>query len=75
MLLALNCYAAITSPTSSFATVANTNALSLVRVPGQTATLLLLLLTSFATIATAVAYADASAARLAVLTAVIVRMS
>jgi len=54
--------------------IATTNALSLERVPGQTATLLLLLLTSFAKIATTIAYADASVARLAVLTAVIVRM-
>ena len=41
---------------------------------GKTATLPLLLLTSFATIATAMAYADDSVARVAVLTAVIVRM-
>ena len=54
--------------------IATTNALSLVRVRGQTAALPLLLLTSFATIATAIAYADASVAHLAVLTAVIVRM-
>ena len=54
--------------------IATTNALSLVRVPGQTATLPLLLLTNFATIATAIAYGDASVARVAVLTAVIVRM-
>ena len=53
---------------------ATTNALSLERVPGQTATLPLLLSTSFATIATAIAYADASVARVAVLTTVIVRM-
>ena len=51
-----------------------TGALSVVRVPAETATLPLLLLTSFATIATTIAYADASVARLAVLTAVIVRM-
>ena len=37
---------------------------------GDTATLKLLLLTSFATIATAIAYADASVARVALLTAV-----
>ena len=43
-------------------------------MPGQTATLPLLLLTSFATIATAIAYADANVVRVAVLTAVIVRM-
>jgi len=43
-------------------------------VPGQTATLPLLLLASFATIATAIAYADASDVRVGVLTAVIVRM-
>ena len=54
--------------------IATTNAFSLVRVPGQTATLPLLLLTSFATIATAIAYAYASVACLAVLTAVIVSM-
>ena len=40
----------------------------------QTATLPLLLLSSFATIATAIAYADASVVRVAVLTAVIKRM-
>ena len=54
--------------------VATRNALSLVRVPAHTATLPLLLLTNFATIATAIAYADASVARVAVLTTVIVRM-
>ena len=54
--------------------IATTNALSLVRAPGQTATLPLLLLTSFAAVATAIAYADASVARVALLTAVIVRM-
>ena len=54
--------------------IANTNALSPVRVPLQTATLPVLFLTSFATIATAIAYAHASVAYLAVLTAVIVRM-
>jgi len=54
--------------------IATTNALSLVRVPLQIATLPLLLLTRFATIATAIAYADASVARDALLTAVIVRM-
>ena len=54
--------------------IATTNALSLALVPGQTATLPLLLSTSFATIATAIAYADASVALVAVLTAVIVRM-
>ena len=69
-----NCYAAIATPTSSFPTVATTNALSLIRVPGQTATLPLLLLTSFATIATAIAYADATVASVAVLTTGIVRM-
>ena len=47
---------------------ATTNALSLVRVPGQSATLTLLLLTSFATDATAMAYADASMGRVALLT-------
>ena len=55
-----NCYAAIATPTSSFAIVATTNALSLLRVPGDTATVPLLLLTSFAAVATAFAYADAS---------------
>jgi len=54
--------------------IATANALSLVRVPGQSATLPLLLLTFFATIATAIAYADARVARVALLTAVIVRM-
>ena len=54
--------------------IATTKALSLVRVPVQTATLLLLLLTSFATIAIAIGYADASVPRVAVFTAVIVRM-
>ena len=53
---------------------ANTNAQSLVRVPGQTATLPLLLLTTFATIATAIAYADDSVARVALLRAVDVRV-
>ena len=48
--------------------IATTNALSLVRVPGQTAKLPLLLLTSIAAIATAIAYADASVARVALLT-------
>jgi len=70
----LNCYAAIATLTSSFATVDTTNALSLARVPGQTATLPLQLQASFATIATAIAYADASVARVAVFTAVNVRM-
>ena len=54
--------------------IATMNALSLVRVQGQTATLPLLLLTNFAAVATAIAYADASVARVALLTAVIVRM-
>jgi len=40
------------------------------RVPGQTATLPLLLLKGFATIATAIAYADDSVARVALLRAV-----
>ena len=53
--------------------VATTNALWLLRVPGDTATLPLVLLTSFAAVATAIAYADVSVARLAILTAVIVR--
>ena len=43
-------------------------------MPRQTATLPRLLLTSFATIATAIAYADASVARVELLRAVIVRM-
>ena len=55
--------------------ITTTNALSLVRVPGQSATLPLLMLTSFATIPTTIAFAHASVARLAVLTAVIVPMS
>ena len=54
--------------------IAATNALSLVRVPVQTATLPLLLVTSFAAVATAIAYAIASVARVALLTSVIVRM-
>ena len=54
--------------------IATTSALSLVRVPGQTPTLPLLMLTSFAAIATAIAYADARVARVALLTAVIVRV-
>ena len=41
---------------------------------GDTATLKLLLLTSFDAVATAMAYADASVARVGLLTAVIVRM-
>jgi len=61
-----NCFAAIATPTSSYATVATTNALSLVRVPEQTATLPLLLQPSFATITTPIAYADASVARVEV---------
>ena len=69
-----NCYAAIATPTSSFTTNFATNALSPLRVQGDTATLKLLLLTSFAAVATAIAYADASVARVAVLTPVIVRM-
>ena len=58
----------IATPTSSFATITTTNALSLLRVPGRTATLPLLLLTSFAAAATAIAYADANVARVALLT-------
>ena len=54
--------------------VATTHALSLVRVPGQTATRPLLLLKNFPAVATAIAYDDASVARVALLTAVIVRM-
>ena len=50
------------------------NALSLVRVIGQTATLPLLLLTSIAAITTANASADPAVARSALLTLVIVRM-
>ena len=42
-----NCYVGIASATSTFATIATTNALSLLRVPVDTATLPLLLLTSF----------------------------
>ena len=69
-----NCYAAIAAPTSNFATIASTNALSILRVPGDTATLKLrklLLLTSFAAVTTAIAYADASVARVALLTVII----
>ena len=54
--------------------IATTNALSRVRVPGETATLPLLLLTSFATITTANASADATVARGTFLTGVIVRV-
>ena len=59
-----NCSVAITTATSSFAKIATTNALSLLRVPGDTATLPLLLLPSFAAVATAFAYADANVAAL-----------
>ena len=48
--------------------VAATNALSLLRLPGDTATLKLLLLTTFAAVATAIAYANASVARVALVT-------
>ena len=54
-----NCYAATATPTWSFDSIATTNALSLVRVPRRTATLILLLLTSFSTITTANASAGA----------------
>jgi len=65
--------------------IATTYALLLVRVPGKTgtlpllllrdtATLKLLLLTSFAAVTTVIAYADANVARVAVLTALIVLM-
>ena len=54
--------------------LATTNALSLLRVAGDTATPPLLQLTSFAAVATAIAYDDASVVRVALLTAVIVRM-
>ena len=60
---------AIATPTSSFATIATTNALSILRVPGDTATLQLLLLRSFAAVATVIAYADANVARVALLSA------
>ena len=53
-----NCCATVATPTSSFRTIVTTNALSLLRVPGNTATLKLLLLTSFAAVATAIAYGD-----------------
>jgi len=56
----LRCYA---TPISSFPTIATTNGLSLLREPGDTATLKLLLLTSFATIASAIAYVHASVVR------------
>ena len=42
-----NCYLAIATTTSSFVAIAATSALLLLREPGQTATLPLLLLTSF----------------------------
>jgi len=48
--------------------MANTNALSILRVEEDTATLKLLLLTSFAAVATTIAYADASVARVALVT-------
>ena len=57
-----------------FNTIAATNALSLLRVQGDTATLKLLLLVSFAAVVTAIAYADATVARVGLLTALIVRM-
>jgi len=63
-----NCYAAIATPTSSFATIAATSALSILRVEGDTAPLKLLLLTSFDAVATSIAFADASVARVALLT-------
>ena len=69
-LLCCYCYSDI----ASFATIAAANALSLVRVPRQTATLSLLLLTTFAAVASAIACADASVARIGLLTVVIVRM-
>ena len=62
-----NCYLAIATATSSFAKIATTNAISLLRVPGDTATLPLLLLTSFGAVATAFAYADNSVARVCLL--------
>ena len=68
-MLCCYCYSHI-----DFATVAATIALSLLRVPGVTARLKLLLLSSFAIVATAIAYADAIIARVGLLTAVIVRM-
>ena len=54
--------------------IATTNALSLVRVPGQTATLPVLLLKSFPAFATAIAYADDSFSRVALLRAIDVRV-
>jgi len=63
-----NCYAAIAIPTSSFATNATTNALSILRVEGDTSTLKLLLLTNSDAVATAIAFADDSVARVALLT-------
>ena len=48
--------------------IATANALSLLRLPGGTATLQLLLLTNFAAVATAIAYADASVVSVALLT-------
>ena len=62
-----NCYAATVTSTEFCNNYYNERVIAL-RVPGDTATLPLLLLTSFATIATAIAYADASVARVAVLT-------
>ena len=54
--------------------IATMNSLSLGRAPGQTGTLPLLLLTSFATIATAITYADDSVVRVALLRVVVVCM-
>ena len=53
---------------TSFAGIATANALSILRLPGDTATLKLLLLTSFAAVAIPIAYADASVARVALVT-------
>ena len=48
--------------------IAAANAFSLLRLEGDTATLKLLLLTSFAVVANAIAYADASVAAVALVT-------
>ena len=64
-----NFYVAIATAASSFATIAIRNALSPLRVPGDTAALPLLLLTSFCNNCYWERFRDASVARLALLTA------
>ena len=57
----------------SFTTIAAKNALPLVRVPGVTSTMPLLLVTNLVTIATTIGSDDDNGARVALLTAVVVR--